>query len=205
MDANVWNNICKIFAENCKTGEFTLSSGKKSDFYINLRSPLGYADALRELGSSLTGFAQQTDANVYAGPAAAALPLMTAAMLDPSTDCRIFGDDRELKMCYTRSSKKKHGLKNQVEGPELLEKDRVILVDDVLTTGGSLIRCGEALLETYPCKIVGIWVAVDRCEGGKEALKARFPDLFGVTSIFRKEHLLELMEAERSSGARSDN
>lgn len=194
MNATTWDRLCKLFAKHCETGEFTLSSGKQSDFYINLRSPLGYADALWELGSSLTGFAQQIDANVYAGPAAAALPIMTAAMLNPSADCRIFGDDRELKMCYTRSSKKKHGLKNQVEGPELIKKDRVILVDDVLTTGKSLIECGEALLANYPCQIVGIWIAVDRCEGGKKALKARFPNLFGVTSLFRKEHLLELME-----------
>lgn len=194
MNATTWDRLCKLFAKHCEAGEFTLSSGKQSDFYINLRSPLGYADALWELGSSLTGFAQQTDANVYAGPAAAALPIMTAAMLNPSTDCRIFGDGRELKMCYTRSSKKKHGLKKQVEGPELIEKDRVILVDDVLTTGKSLIECGEALLATYPCQIVAVWVAVDRCEGGKEALKKRFPNLAGVTSVFRKEHLLEIME-----------
>jgi len=195
MDAVNWDRMCKIFAMHCKTGEFTLSSGKQSDFYINLRSPLGYTGALRELGNSLVGFLEQSGANVYAGPASAALPIMTSAMLHPTADCRFFGDGRELKMCYTRSSKKKHGLKNQVEGPELVEKDRVILVDDVLTTGKSLIECGEALLATYPCQIVGVWVAVDRCEGGKEALKACFPDLFAVTSVFRKEHLLAVMDS----------
>jgi len=182
--------------------EITLSSGKKSDFYINMRSPLGFGpNNLKYFGQQLKAFLLQTGANVYAGPAAGSISLMTAAVLQHQT-CDI--GTKFVKMCYTRSATKEHGLGLQVEGPRLYSiennladlQDYVILVDDVLTTGGSLIRCADALSETCPgIRIVGAWVCVDREEGGKEALQNHlqsqaYPTI-QITSVFKKSDFLK--------------
>jgi orotate phosphoribosyltransferase len=190
-----WKILRDHIAKHCKQGEFTLSSGRTSDFYINMRAPLGEtSQALYLFGTDIVNFRQALQANVFAGPASASLPLMTAALLASGFNQVDTGNGefRKLKMVYTRSSSKKHGLRQQVEGPELQAGDRVILVDDVLTTGGSLLKCAAALPDNV--EIVGVWVCIDREEGGRENLKQKLPSLQGVTASFKKSDLLQVLE-----------
>ena len=199
-----WKYLRDHIAKHCKQGEFTLSSGRTSDFYINMRAPLGETSGpLSLFGTEINNFRQALHANVLAGPTSASLPLMTAALLACDfSQVDINGgsslsvgkalDCRKLRMVYTRSRSKEHGLKQQIEGPKLQAGDRVILVDDVLTTGGSLLKCAAALPDNV--EIVGVWVCVDREEGGRENLKQQLPGLQGVTATFKKSDLLEVLE-----------
>ena len=79
----------------------------------------------------------------------------------------------DLRGFIARKEPKEHGTSRFVEGPELPEGTRVVLVDDVATTGGSFWKAGEALDAQYGkhhCEVVACWCIVDREEGAREAL-----------------------------------
>ena len=144
-----------------KTGEFVLASGRKSNFYIDCRPVILQQKHLIPIGASIQSFAELLKVNTLAGPATAAIPIMTSAMMMMYTSIE--------NIVYTRKKVKDHGTTQAVEGPPLGKDARIILVDDVLTTGGSLLRCGKAVQEAYPeANIVGAWVLVDRLDRGDD-------------------------------------
>lgn len=158
-------DLAHLAAKAVKRGEFTLSSGAKSDFYFDGRQVTLSRPALRLISEVVTrlvtspGFGR---VNAIGGPATAAIPI-TAGLLST-------GLERIEKGFYVRSEPKKHGTGSQIEGPPLGPSDVVLLVDDTLTTGGSLIKAAKAVLETG-ATIAGVFVLVDREEGGAEAIE----------------------------------
>jgi orotate phosphoribosyltransferase len=75
-----------------------------------------------------------------------------------------------LKLFYVRAEAKGHGLQKTIEGPPLTREDRVLLVDDVMTSGGSIIKAVERLRQEVGCEVTGALTIVDREAGGREAL-----------------------------------
>jgi orotate phosphoribosyltransferase len=127
--------------EALKRGEFTLSSGKKSNYYLD-----GRIITLTPEGSYLV-------ANII-------LEL-----------CREKNIKKiPIKTFIVRKAVKEHGTQRQIEGPALPKGSRVILVDDVATTGKALIEAKEALDKEGVLVDTAI-VIVDRCEGAKENLE----------------------------------
>lgn len=86
----------------------------------------------------------------------------------------------DLKLFYCRSEAKKHGTKKLVEGPTLGKDDRVLVVDDVVTSGGSFLKAIAALREETPAQIVGAFALVDRLQGGREKLRDAGVELHSV-------------------------
>ena len=148
-----------------KTGEFTLASGKKSDWYLDCRPAMATNHTLRIATDALIETARKLEMPALGGPATAAVAIMAGA---------VKSDHAPDRYVYTRSTTKDHGTAQKVEGARLDEKPRVLLVDDVLTSGGSLLKCAEAIKKVYPeVEFVGAWVLVDREQGGRENLKGR--------------------------------
>jgi len=163
-----------LLAKTVKHGTFTLASGETSDFYIDARLV-----TLDQEGSMLTGaeaaeLARTLGATALGGPATAACPIVTAAGIA----ARVAG--LPLKLSYVRGEAKKHGTKKLVEGPPLEATDRILVVDDVCTSGGSFLKAIAALREETKAQVVGAFALVDRLQGGREKLAAEGVTLHSV-------------------------
>ncbi len=87
-----------------------------------------------------------------------------------------------------RKEPKAHGTGQWIEGPELLPGQRIAIMEDVVTTGGSAVKAIERVRESQPgAQIVGVFALVDRLDGGREALEKMGVSL---ASIFTKDDLL---------------
>ena len=143
-------------------GDFTLVSGKKSTYYIN-----GKLTTLNSRGLYLTAKlilegCEDLEYDGFAGPTIGADPVI-GALLTLSAEQ---GHDKEGYLIRKKS--KEHGTKNLVEGK--MEKGaKVILLEDVATTGGSLIRAADAVRDGGG-EIVTVFTIVDREEGAAETL-----------------------------------
>ncbi|HTX61409.1 MAG TPA: orotate phosphoribosyltransferase [Methanobacterium sp.] len=153
-------------------GEFTLSSGKKSDYYVDMKRAVTNPDILN-LTSEIITEKLDGSVNKIAGPALGAIPLITAVSLKS-----------RIPMLMIRSAKKDYGTSQLIEG-DLEEGDLVVVLEDVTTTGKSLMDAIEAILEAGG-KIQKAYVVVDRAEGAKEIFKERgikFEPLISVDEI----------------------
>ncbi len=164
-----------------RTGRITLSSGKETDFYFDGRlvsldpegSVLIAQLMLEELGrKGIRGVGGLTSG---ADPITSAIGVLAHQQGIP------------MHLFYVRKQAKGHGMKRQIEGPPLPRGLRVALVDDVITTGGSLLEARDALREEGGIEATDALVVVDREEGGREILAA---EGISLTALFRKRDFL---------------
>ena len=152
-------------------GVFTLKSGKKSNYYIDLRSIISYPDFLKEfceLIGKLVIEKTENSKKILCGLPYAGLPYaFGVSML------------YNIPMIMLRKEAKKHGTAKMIEGT-YHKDDELILLDDILTSGTSII---ESLQHLKDFKIKIIIVIVDRCEGGKEKLEKMGFDVFSLFTI----------------------
>jgi orotate phosphoribosyltransferase len=161
--------------------EVTLASGKKSNFYLDLRQTL-----MRPKGVSLAGrlvldlLQSGPSVEAVGGMAVGAVPLVTAvlsaAAADPATDA--------LLGFFVRKEKKKHGTGKQVDGA-FMPGQTVALLEDTTTTGGSTLEALD-LVEAAGGKVARVICLVDRGEGALEAFAERGVRL---EAIFNREDL----------------
>ncbi len=139
-------------------GEFKLSSGKKSNVYIDLRRALSNTTLSRILSALLLAEISTyiTGIDVIAGVATAGIPWATMAAAYYAKP-----------LAYVRSKEKEHGTRRRVEG--IVEGKRILLIDDVATTGSSLLEAARALRE-HRARVEVAAVVVDRGEGARELL-----------------------------------
>lgn len=160
-------------------GDFTLVSGKKSTYYINGKMTTLYSRGLF-LAASLILDSLDTDSyDAFAGPVIGADPVI-GALLTLSAQR---GEEKEGFLI--RKEAKGHGTKKTVEG-NITKGCRTVIVEDVITTGGSLLRAAEAVKEAGG-EIAGINVIVDREEGADENIREEGYEL---SSIFKVSELL---------------
>jgi orotate phosphoribosyltransferase len=143
-------------------GEVTLASGAKAQYYVDARRALLRPAGFRAAGELIADAAVEAGATAVGGPATAAIPPSCAALAVPA------GND--LVGFFVRGERKQHGLQRWVEGP-VTEGDRVLVVEDTVTTGGSTVKAIEKLKE-HGLEPVGVIAVVDRLAGGSEAIEA---------------------------------
>ncbi len=145
-------------------GDFTLTSGRKSDYYVDGKQVTLDGRGLYLVAWFALEHCRQHDVDAIGGLTLGADPIAAAvAALSGETD-------RPLTAFIVRKEVKAHGTGRAIEGPNLHPGQRVLLVDDTLTTGGTFLQASEAVLSTG-ATIVGAWCVVDREEGGREALE----------------------------------
>jgi len=176
-----------LLEKSIRTGEFTLASGKTSDLYVDCRvtamDPFG-ANLIGELGFEVAQHevAQRgLEVDCIGGMTMGADPISLAIGMNSA---RVAPKDA-LDVFTVRKEPKGHGRGKRIEG-NFESGDQVILVDDVITTGGSALKAADAI-EAEGGKIQFCLVLVDREEGGREAIEARG---IPVVSLFTRSELL---------------
>ena len=173
-----------LLAKSCRTGTFTLSSGKTSDFYIDGKQTTLDAEGGYLCGRLLFELIQQISQPVggVGGMTLGADPLVTAVSIVSHLA------SNPIPAFIVRKEAKGHGTGNYLEGKENLQPGcAVALLEDVVTTGGTLLKVIERV-EQAGFKVALVATVVDREEGGAEALaEAGCP----LHAVFTRSQLLE--------------
>jgi orotate phosphoribosyltransferase len=167
------------------TGDFTLSSGKKSSYYFDFRAAASDPESIKLVGEL---FFQEianypTKIDCFGGAIFGAAPMVTSITIES------YLQNAPMPGFYVRKEPKKYGTANYVEGRIETERElSVVMIEDVITTGGSILRAIEHLQESAPnCKVVQVMALLDRKEGGRENIeKAGYPiwSLFTIDDLF---------------------
>lgn len=192
MDEAMRQRISAYIYSRCfEKGNFILTSGKKTNYYIDMKQAFLIPEGSYLISTALLELvaANTPEAEAVGGPALGAVPLVSSMSVlsysNPSTG--------NLPSFIVRKEKKTHGTTAQVECPPLPRGTKVIIVDDVVTTGGSTFRAVDAAAE-MGWETCGVFTVVDRMEGGKENMDARglkFYPLLLVSDLDKLEAKME--------------
>jgi len=160
-------------------GEFTLTSGKKSDHYFEGKKLTLSPEGAYLVGKAVLDLLSEAGVDAVGGVAIGGYPMVAAVALVSHLE------GKPLPSFIVREETKEHGTRRRVEG-HLKEGSRVAIVDDVITTGGSISRAIEAA-EAANCKVAKVIVIVDRHEGGSEMLKKKGYDFTGIIDLWPAE------------------
>ncbi len=142
-------------------GEVTLTSGAVAQYYVDAKRAILLPAGFRALGELVAEQARALGATAVGGMTMGADPVACAALAGGA----------DVKAFFVRKEAKQHGLSRRVEGPLLDDDDRCLIVEDVVTTGGSTLRAIEALQEEGRT-IVGVVSVLDRLAGGGAKIEA---------------------------------
>ena len=157
------DELLKMLKENAyKKGEFTLSSGKTSDHYVNCK-PVTLTGRGLTLASMM--LLEHVDTKVVAGMTLGADPLVSGVAVCSALDGRL------VDALIVRKEPKGHGTEAWIEGPKYPEGTKVTVLEDVTTTGASAIKAAEKLRDAGYV-VERVVTVVDRQEGAIEALAA---------------------------------
>ncbi|MGN1362557.1 MAG: orotate phosphoribosyltransferase [Methanobrevibacter sp.] len=169
--------LIKILKENkvFEKGHFVLASGKESDYYVNMKKAITNPEILKTIAELISEKIEGEDIDKIAGPALGAVPIAVASSLNT-----------EIPLLMIRKEKKGYGTSKQIEG-ELNAGDNVIVVEDVTTTGGSLLKAINVIKDNGGI-VKRAFVVVDREEGAIDAFKnegIKLEPLISVSEFFK--------------------
>ncbi len=142
-------------------GEVTLTSGRTASYYVDAKRAILLSGAFVALGALLADAARACGATAVGGVPVSAIPVACAALAAGFPE-RAF---------IVRKERKAHGLQRWIEGPEPLPGERCLLVEDVVTTGGSTIEALQRV-RSEGLTVAGVVSVLDRLAGGGDAIQA---------------------------------
>jgi orotate phosphoribosyltransferase len=142
-------------------GEVTLTSGRTASYYVDAKRAVLLPVGFRALAQLLAERVRVWDATAVGG--------MT--MGADAVACAALAGGADVKAFFVRKDAKAHGLQRRIEGPPLEPGDRCLVVEDVVTTGGSTVAAIEALKQAGH-QICGVTAVLDRLAGGRAAIEA---------------------------------
>jgi orotate phosphoribosyltransferase len=142
-------------------GEVVLTSGRTAQYLVDAKRAILRRAGFDALGRLVAAQAREWGATAVGGMTMGADPIACAALAGGA----------DVKAFFVRKELKQHGLARRIEGPPLDASDRCMLVEDVVTTGGSTIRALEAV-RAEGHAICGVLAICDRLAGGGAAIEA---------------------------------
>src|SRR4051812_33558780 len=137
-----------------------LTSGATAQYYVDAKRAMLLPVAFKALGELVAAEAKRLGATAVGGTTMGADPIACAALAGGA----------DVKAFFVRKERKEHGLQRWVEGPPLEPGERCLVVEDVVTTGGSTMTAIERIREEG-LEVVGVVSVLDRLAGGGEAIE----------------------------------
>ena len=183
-------------------GEFTLKSGRISPFFMNagLYQSGGQLEKLGEFYARAIHDAYGTDFDVLFGPAYKGIPLAVATVMAIS---RLYG--KEVRYCANRKEVKDHGDTGILLGSRLKDGDRVVIIEDVTTSGASMAETVPILRAQADVQILGLMVSLNRMERGQESEHSALSEIqakygFPTGAIVTMEEVVEALYNREVNG-----
>jgi orotate phosphoribosyltransferase len=148
-----------------KFGDFTLASGKKSSYYLDGKQVTLSSEGLLQISWGLLELLRDVNFSGFGGMSIGADPIVGGVLVAAAAQ------NRQMLGFMVRKEAKGHGTQRFIEGP-IQPGDRVVIVDDVVTTGGSALQAIDRVQE-FGCEVVHVVGIVDRLQGGAAAFQAR--------------------------------
>ena len=142
-------------------GDVVLTSGRHASYYVDVKRAILRPDGFSALAELVAGYAREREATAVGGMTMGADPIACAALAGGAP----------VKAFFVRKDAKAHGLQRRIEGPLLEPDDRCLVVEDVVTTGGSTLAAIAALQDAGQ-QICGVCAVLDRLAGGGELIAA---------------------------------
>ena len=142
-------------------GEVTLTSGASAQYYVDAKRAILLPEGFRALGELVAAEVERAGATAVGGMTMGADPVACAALAAGAP----------VKAFFVRKERKQHGLQRWVEGPLLEPGERCLIVEDVVTTGGSTVSAIERVREEG-LEVAAVASVLDRLAGGREAIEA---------------------------------
>ena len=145
--------VDELLKTDCvKFGEFKLKSGEISKYYFDMKGLISYPDIMASIGDKIyNDFIKKYPCDLLCGVPMGGLPL-----------CSYISVSKKIPMIMVRDSVKDYGTNKQIEG-KYHKKNKCIIIEDVITTGGSVNKIVEFLQDKVD--ILGVVVVLDRQEG----------------------------------------
>lgn len=146
-------------------GDFVLASGKRSSFYIDCRKVTLSAEGAAVVGQAILELLGSEPFDAVGGMTLGADPILAAVLTIAGLQ------KKPLRGFIVRKEAKGHGTGKLIEGP-MQEGDRVVIVEDVSTTGGSALKAVDAV-QGAGARVVRVVTLLDRLSGAREAFESR--------------------------------
>jgi orotate phosphoribosyltransferase len=146
-------------------GEVTLTSGRKAQYLVDAKRAILLPAGFAALGELVADTAREVGATAVGGMTMGADPIA----------CSALAGGADVKAFFVRKEVKEHGLSRAIEGPLLDESDRCLIVEDVVTTGGSTLKAIDRVRGAGH-QIVGVVAILDRLAGGGDAIQQAIGD-----------------------------
>lgn len=165
-----------ILRDAYREGDFTLRSGQKSDYYIDLRVLALEPEAVTLMADLLLDGVLATEARAFGGPTVSSVPILGAMAV------RAHQRGLPLTGFFVRDAAKGHGTGKRIEGPALEVGTPVVCLDDICSTGSGARMALEAA-EEAGLRVVKVLFVVDREMGGSEQFRAEGYDVAPLFTI----------------------
>ncbi len=152
--------VSELRAHALVIGEVTLTSGATASYYVDAKRAILRPEGFQALATLVAAKAREWDATAVGGMTMGADPVACAALAGGA----------QAKAFFVRKETKAHGLQRRIEGPLLAAEDRCLVVEDVVTTGGSTLAAIAALVQAGHT-ICGVMSVLDRLAGGGAAIE----------------------------------
>src|SRR3954466_2415668 len=159
-------------------GDITLTSGRQAQYYVDAKRATLLPDGFLAMGELVAAEADRVGATAVGGTTMGADPIA----------CSALAAGADVKAFFVRKERKEHGLSRWIGGPPLEPGERCLVVEDVVTTGGSAIHAVERVREEG-FEVTGVVTILDRLSGGAEAIQqaangAPYPPLPTIDDVY---------------------
>lgn len=164
MTARGYRHLRDIIAEKSllRDANFTLSSGVASSYFFNMKMTMLDPEGGNLIADAMLDILDTLNLDTVGGMAVGSVPLVTAISL------KSYSRDKQYPSFFVRKEIKDHGIQTKIDG-QITPNSRVVLVEDVTTTGASIMRAVQAVRE-IGCAVDTVLTVVDRLEGARENL-----------------------------------